>query len=39
MVHALREQKSDYRSTDFHAADAARRLLELGFEVKHGAER
>ena len=33
---ALRVQRSDAQAKDFHAADAAVRLRELGFEVIHG---
>ena len=35
VTFALREAKSDTLARDFHAADAAKRVTELGFDVVH----
>jgi len=35
VAHALQQQKSDTLARDFHAADAAKHLTDLGFDVRH----
>jgi hypothetical protein len=40
VAHALQQQKSDTLARDFHAADAAKHLAKLGYDVRHlGRER
>ena len=36
-TYALQQRKTAFRSRDFHAVDAAKRLRELGFDVVHNA--
>ena len=35
VAHALQQRKSDTLARDFHAADAAKHLSDMGFEVRH----